>query len=214
MPDEQIQRALAGVETLYSGNLAEHGRESKSVGWPDEASQLLRFEKLALVMEGAPPDRSVSVNDFGCGYAAMFSWLDSRPSPRIDRYIGYDISDEMLRAAREQANDPRVELIDSREVTEQADYSLVSGTFNVRIDASDDEWGAYVRECLVTLCEKSRLGFAFNLLTSYVDWRKDDLFYADPAEWFTFCKQELSRYVTLIHDYPLYEWTMLVRKET
>ena len=46
-----------------------------------------------------------------------------------------------------------------------------------------------------------RRGLAFNLLTTYVDWRKDDLYYADPGRYFDFCRRELSRYVTLVHDY-------------
>ena len=99
------------------------------------------------------------------------------------------------------------------EVTETADYSFVSGTFNVRMGASDAAWRRYVEDKLKLLAQRSRRGFAFNLLTTYVDWRKDDLFYADPAHFFAFCRENISRYVTLLHDYPLYEWTIAVRLE-
>jgi hypothetical protein len=58
--------------------------------------------------------------------------------------------------------------------------------------------------------EHSKLGFAFNLLTTFVDWKKDVLYYADPMHYFEYCKKNFSRYVTLLHDYPLYEWTLLV----
>jgi hypothetical protein len=88
----------------------------------------------------------------------------------------------------------------------------VSGTFNVRSQASDDDWSAYVRETLRTLAARSRRGFAFNLLSSFVDWRKKELFYADPAEYFSFCRG-LCRFVTLLHDYPLYEWTIAALHE-
>jgi hypothetical protein len=64
---------------------------------------------------------------------------------------------------------------------------------------------------VLRLAEKSRLGFAFNLLTTFVDFRADGLFYADPCAFFRFCKQEISPDVVLLHDYPLYEWTMIVR---
>jgi hypothetical protein len=63
------------------------------------------------------------------------------------------------------------------------------------------------------LSEQSARGLAFNLFTTYVDFRNDDLFYADPAEFFSLCRRELSRYVTLLHDYPLYEWTLVVLHE-
>jgi hypothetical protein len=58
----------------------------------------------------------------------------------------------------------------------------------------------------------SRRGFAFNALTSYSDRDKqrDDLYYADPLHWFDHCKKHYSRYVSLLHDYPLFEFTILV----
>lgn len=211
-PDE-VTRAISGVRDLYTSNLAEHGVSSRSVGWPDADAQVLRFEKLAHLIDADRPGRPVTVNDWGCGYGAMFGFLDARPGVEVERYVGYDVSEEMLAAARETVPDPRAEWVLGSEVTRDADYSFVSGTFNVRMEAGDEAWTAYVQSVLRTLHERSRRGFAFNLLTSYVDWRKDDLFYADPAVFFHFCKTELSRFVTLLHDYPLYEWTIVVLRE-
>jgi hypothetical protein len=50
------------------------------------------------------------------------------------------------------------------------------------------------------------------MLTSFADAdrMRDDLYYADPAIWVTFCLRRFPRAVTLVHDYPLYEFTMLV----
>jgi hypothetical protein len=211
--EDALRRAIDGVRNLYSDNLAEHGIDSRSVGWPDPEAQLLRFRKLAHVIYADRPSGRITVNDWGCGYGAMFAFLDALPGVELDRYVGYDVSTEMLDAAREHVTDPRAEWAHGSEVTKDADYSFVSGTFNVRMEASDELWGEYVRSVLRTLHARSRRGFAFNLLTSYVDWRKDDLFYADPGEYFSFCRQELSRYVTLLHDYPLYEWTIAVLRE-
>jgi hypothetical protein len=40
-----------------------------------------------------------------------------------------------------------------------------------------------------------------------------DLFYADPCVYFDLCKRRYSRQVALLHDYGLYEFTLIVRKE-
>jgi SAM-dependent methyltransferase len=209
--DRELTDALAGVEALYSANLAEHGTSSASVGWPDPEAQQLRFDKLAYVIAADPPGDPITVNDWGCGYGAMFRYLDERFT--LGTYTGYDISSEMLDAARAFVDDPRAHWVQGSEATETADYSFVSGTFNVRMEASEEAWQRYVEDTLKLLAQRSRRGFAFNLLTSYVDWRKDELFYADPAHFFTFCRENISRYVTLLHDYPLYEWTIAVRLE-
>jgi hypothetical protein len=41
---------------------------------------------------------------------------------------------------------------------------------------------------------------------------RDDLYYADPCELFDHCKRQHSRNVALLHDYTLYEFTILVRR--
>jgi SAM-dependent methyltransferase len=211
-PEEhELPDALAGVEALYTANLAEHGTSSASVGWPDPDAQRLRFDKLAYVITSDPPAEPITVNDWGCGYGAMFRYLDHLPDVSLGGYTGYDISADMLGAAREFVDDHRATWVQGPEVTGDADFSFVSGTFNVRMKASDEAWQTYVEETLRLLAQRSRRGFAFNLLTSYVDWRQDDLFYADPGHFFRFCEENFSRYVTLLHDYPLYEWTIAVR---
>ena len=40
---------------------------------------------------------------------------------------------------------------------------------------------------------------------------RPDLFYADPCWLFDQCKRRHSRDVALLHDYGLYEFTILVR---
>lgn len=200
--------ALAAVERLYSEGLEQHGASPRSVGWKDAASQRLRFAKLAeLLPADAEP---MSVNDLGCGYGALFGFLDELPGVTLERYYGYDISEPMLDRAR-QATDERAELVLGPEATQVADWSFACGPFNVKDESSDAAWEAYVRDCVLRLAAVSRRGFAFNLLTTFVDYRQDNLFYADPCAFFGFCKREISPYVTLLHDYPLYEWTMLVR---
>ena len=213
-PDkEKLRETLEGITGLYTRDLDVHGVCPKSVGWKDEASQRLRFEKLAQVIDLRTGREGISVNDFGCGYGAMFRYLDEIPSVRLIQYYGYEISEKMLAAAEKFVADPRAKFIQSPRVTLEADYSFVSGTFNVKLGASDELWTEYVKEMLTDLATKSAKGFAFNALTIYVDWKQENLYYADPFMFFDFCKRNISRYISLLHDYPLFEWTVVVRKE-
>jgi hypothetical protein len=70
-------------------------------------------------------------------------------------------------------------------------------------------------ETIRDLASLGRRGFAFNALTSYsdADKQRTDLYYSDPTTLFDFCKRHLSRQVALLHDYPLYEFTIVVRAE-
>ena len=61
----------------------------------------------------------------------------------------------------------------------------------------------------------SRLGFAFNCLTGYsdADRMRPDLYYGDPLWFFDLCKRKYARNVALLHDYGLYDFTIIVRKD-
>ena len=97
-----------------------------------------------------------------------------------------------------------------------SDYAVASGIFNVRLGRADADWKAYLTDSLDTLDRTSDKGFAFNCLTSYSDADKmrGYLYYADPCEIFDLCKRRYSRNVALLHDYDLYEFTILVTKKS
>ena len=38
------------------------------------------------------------------------------------------------------------------------------------------------------------------------------LYYADPCALFDYCKRNFSRNVALLHDYKIYDFTLIVRK--
>lgn len=203
------QPDLAPIAGLYEESLNNHGETPMGVGWRTEDGQRLRFEKLLAVVD--PVDGTpIEVNDLGCGYAAFFEHLEGRGTP-VGTYFGYDISDEMLRAAAQRVPEGRGRLLRSDRVTEPADYSFASGIFNVRMAAEEAQWLAYVQATVRNLAEHSRRGFAFNLLTTYCDYQEDHLFYGDPRWWFDWCKREITPRVALLHDYPLFEWTLMGR---
>lgn len=171
---------------------------------------MLRFSRLLVVVGG---DQDVSLNDYGCGYGALFDYL----GPARDRlsYVGFDISEPMIAAARARHADvPRCLFTSDAGTLRPADYSVASGIFNVKLSHSVDAWLEYVLGTLATLDALSLRGFAFNMLSTYSDppRRRDDLFYADPLQMFDLCKRRFSSRVALLHDYPLYEFTMIVRK--
>lgn len=201
---------LAEVADYYSEKLALHGETPKGVDWNGEGSQVLRFEQLCKIID----DRSqFSLNDLGCGYGALHDFINSRFSDFL--YSGVDVSENMIRSAeRRYQGVDQARFVLSSEPDSVADYGVASGIFNVRLGRSDTEWREYVEATLDTLNRTSRLGFSFNCLTSYSDAEKmrDDLYYADPCALFDLCKRQYSRNVALLHDYELFEFTILVRK--
>ena len=197
------------VGEYYSGRVREHGTSARGVDWNSEESQVLRFTQLAIVL---PEAGRFSVVDFGCGYGALVPFMEARGSD-FD-YQGFDISDEMINRAREQHGGDRLKFTTSEHELEPANFTLASGIFNVRLDTNVEDWTQYVLHTTSILDRLGKRGFAFNMLTSYsdADRMRSDLYYGDTSFFFDYCKRTYSKQVALLHDYGLYEFTVLVRK--
>ena len=201
---------LSKVKELYDSHLEEYGIDPRSVGWTKAGSQELRFEKLMQVVQ----DKTVpfTVNELGCGYGELFNYC-KRNGFSVSFYFGYDISEKMLEASRKYlGKTEKIELYNNAHIQTKATYSVTSGIFNVKFDYSEIEWKKHILKTLHNLYDYSEKGFSFNLLTKYVDYKVDHLFYGDPNEFFDYCKMNLSKKVNLIHDYDLFEWTIIVKK--
>ena len=207
---EEFDELRARVAGYYSQKLAEHGASPRGADWNDAAGQELRFEKLLQMVDRRA---KYSLNDLGCGYGALIAHLDQR-GDSFD-YVGCDVSEAMIAEGRAAfAGRSDVRFVSTAGELPSADYSVASGIFNVKVDAPDQTWQAYVLATLEELDRRSRLGFAFNALTSYSDEEKRQarLYYADPCFYFDHCKRRFSKRVALLHDYQLWEFTILVRK--
>ncbi|MGZ3592471.1 MAG: methyltransferase domain-containing protein [Syntrophales bacterium] len=203
---------LSEVATYYSEKLAEHGQSPRGVDWNGEESQTLRFEQLCKIIDTS---KHFSINDLGAGYGALYDFLANKYEEFS--YSGVDVSESMVRAAEQRYQDKSyARFVLSSEPDQIADYGVASGIFNVRLGRSDDEWQSYLETTLDILDRTSRFGFAFNCLTSYSDADKmrDYLYYADPCTLFDLCKRRYSKSVALLHDYGLYEFTILVKKQS
>ncbi len=201
-------RILTDVARYYSGKVEEHGPIPAGVDWNGESSQRTRFHELARLFEEMP---SFSVNDYGCGYGALLGYLEDEGC-QVD-YRGFDISEAMIERARGLYPEARFTTVAGE--LEPADFTVASGIFNVLVGTPAEDWRAYCVEVVRQMRGLSRRGLAFNMLTSYSDPPKmrPDLYYADPLWWFDWCKRNLSRHVALLHDYGLWEFTVLVRLE-
>jgi SAM-dependent methyltransferase len=201
---------LKKVKSYFTEKLNEHGATHRGVDYNSTESQEARFFQLLKVM-----DTSVkySLLDFGSGYGGMYNYL-VRLGHTL-HYVGYDIAEPMVAKGRElHPNNPDCWFTSDLAEVPELDYAVVSGTFNMKLDADFDGWTQIVIEALNQMNAHASKGMAFNMLTKYsdADRMRPDLYYADPGFFFDYCKRNFSRNVALLHDYDLYDFTILVRK--
>ncbi len=199
------------IDQYYTDKIKEHGAVPQGVDWNGIESQTLRFDQQALLFQNETA--SFSVNDYGCGYGSFAQYLSTHYK-NFD-YHGFDLSQEMIDNALTQCADIKNANFQRADKPNKIrDYSVSSGIFNVQMEIEDGAWKEYIKTTLENMSQHSEKGFCFNILTSYSDkeYMRDYLHYADPCFWFDYCKKNFSRNVTLLHDYELYEFTILVRK--
>jgi hypothetical protein len=203
---------IAYVSEYYSNKVETFGATPQGVDWNGSESQDLRFEQLMKVCHGAPA--LYSLNDYGCGYGALLDYLQDQRQSII--YQGYDCAQAMIDEARRlHGETDKQRFYAGGAFNLVADYTVASGIFNVRGELSDRQWLDYCLETMGKMNDISTRGMSFNMLTKYSDADKmrDYLHYADPCFIFDYCKRNFSRNVALLHDYGLYEFTMLVKKQ-
>lgn len=202
-------KIISGVKEYYTEKIKENGVSAKGVDWNSKESQYLRFKQLCNVIA----KHQFSIIDYGCGYGELINYID--PKYSMYEYYGFDISDEMLAEAKKLFENNSKVKFSSLPYENKVDYVIASGLFNVKLNlATNDEWLEYIIETLNSINSLSVNGFSFNALTMYSDkdYMKDYLYYSDPLFLFDYCKRNFSKNVALLHDYDLYEFTIIVRK--
>ena len=203
-------KILENINHYYTDKIKMHGATPKGVDWNGEESQFVRFEQLSKIIN----KDIFSINDIGCGYGKYFEFLQNRFSNF--NYYGFDLSQEMINNAKSLYSNMGGGFmqVDNLKNIEKADYSVASGIFSVKMEHNESEWLSYILATLEEMNEKSIKGFSFNMLTKYSEkeYMRDNLYYADPLFIFDYCKRNFSKQVALLHDYGLYEFTILVKK--
>lgn len=201
------------LSEYFTEKLDAFGTTPKGVDYNGSEPQEHRFEQLVKVIN---PSQPFSVIDYGCGYGALFDFLN-RKGWQFE-YYGIDLIEKMVVAGRELYKDfPNAHFTMIESEVPKVDYLLAGAIFNIKLDESYESWQEFVVRTLQRMDGLCSKGFSFNLLTKYSDAdrmaQRPDLFYGDPLFFFDFCKRNYSRNVALLHDYGLYDFTILVRKD-
>lgn len=205
-PKEDFADLKRTVVSHYEAALQTHGPTAQGMDWKDEASQRLRFRLLCEICDL----NGKSIHEVGAGAGHLCDFLNERGG--TPEYSGSDLSAEMVDAARKRHPGVRFDRWDLLAELNLQSYDVLvcSGLFHVRVNNSEDDWRDFVRSMVRRMYGLCRVGIAFNLMTDQVDFKNDRLYYSNPGEMLDFCRRELSRYVTVRHDYRLYEYTTYV----
>ena len=195
----------AEAAELYNKRFELHGRDIKTVGWGSEQSQRQRFEVL---FRGLNP-KGKTILDVGCGLGDLIPFLESQTDGNFN-YIGIDIAEKLVDDARlTYGHAGRVfhagDIFST--TVPPIDIAVLSGALSLKVPGIEE----YANATMKRMFELSREAACLNFLTKYVDFELEKNQHYQPELIFSNAKK-ISRRVNLLHDYPLYEFTVQIIK--
>jgi len=193
----------ANIYRFNQACLKEHGEgDTRSLGWRDDNSQLLRFDALA----GIGDMSGCSVLDAGCGYGDLCSYLNDK-YPNIN-YTGIDQMEDYLSiAVQRYGHLPSTTFLygDFTSIKlPQADYVFASGSLNY----FNNEPG-FIFRIIHKLFSACNVALGFNLLSDIAPLGL--LVAYDVNAITTYCRK-LSDKVILHQDYSPDDFTVWMYK--
>ena len=208
-----LDKALETYRDYFNKKVDLYGATPGAADYNGAEAQLTRFEQLTNVINPSAP---FTIIDYGCGYGALLDFLLNKNWQF--EYYGFDMLKKMVSVGRESHEGIlNAHFEHSEDELEKADYLIACSIFNNKFEAKESEWQEMVLQTLRRMDGLSTKGFAFDMLTKYSDAermaQRPDLFFGDPTFFFDYCKRNFSRNVALLHDYELYDFSILVRKD-
>jgi len=196
----------------YEKCFDKYGDNHRGVDWPNSNDAHLRYKvMLDLIKTEKEP---ISLLDFGCGASHLYEYINCNNIKNII-YTGLDISKNYIDFSKNKYpnnNYIHCDILKQKRKLGNYDYIIINGVFTEKIDLQFDEMFSFMKSCLLCLWKHVNTGIAFNVMSSFVDWKRDDLFHLSLDLLANFLCDHLSRNFIIRNDYRLYEYTSYVYK--
>lgn len=193
------------IRDHYAMLTEQYGDAPEANSW-DRMAQVFRWKELLKLSDFLGSiQQGESLLDFGCGTGDFYGYLtESIPEGNRLAYMGIDIVPVMIEIARKKypmgANMFRVLNVLEEDLPQRFTYIFANGIFNLHLMEEKDEF-PYMCSLLKTVWPYAERGICFNFISTYVNWRDEEMAYYDPCRVLEFCIAELSRKVSMAHHY-------------
>ncbi|MBI1792901.1 MAG: class I SAM-dependent methyltransferase [Chloroflexi bacterium] len=199
------------IVSHYEDCLDKYGDTHRGVDWPDPTDAITRYRVMLDVIRESQLT-TVSLLDFGCGTSHLNDYIHVNHLNNID-YSGLDISGKFIRLSQDKYPDINYYCMDILRTPIQLprfDYVILNGVFTEKRELSHNEMWEYFKQVILKIFEFTSKGIAFNVMSSHVDWERDDLFHLPMDKLAAFLVSNVSRDFVIRNDYRLYEYTTYV----
>ena len=200
MSSQPIAHDDAGsIRQWYRDRIKVYGVTFESLSAGPAQRERIRHGVHASALIGDEPE----VLDIGCGIGRFYGFL--KESGRPCRYTGYDIVPEYIAHCRERYPEIRVveRNIPEQPIEGQFDTIVASQVFNHRYSHGRNL--EVLESVLRAAFAAARVSLSVDMLSTYVDYEEQHLYYYRPEQVFAMAKS-ITRRVLLRHDFAPFEF--------
>ncbi|MDD4761557.1 MAG: class I SAM-dependent methyltransferase [Candidatus Pacebacteria bacterium] len=197
----------------YRSTFITHGPTAKGADWKNQTDADLRCRFMLEILDDHSSNKIPSILDVGCGFGSLLK-IAKHQKISLD-YTGLDIVPEMITAAKKIHPSAKFFNNDIFALSDRHrfDYVVANGLLTQKLQASNAAMEKFMFRLINKMWSLAKIGIAFNVLTSRVDFKSPENFYYDPA--FLLKKTEkLTRFFKIRHDSSFFEYTVFLYKKS
>ena len=204
------------IETYYTDLYKSSENEIRGVGSSSMQKKNLRYQKISNVFKD--DNEEISIHDVGFALGHFYDFIRREFSVKKITYSGSEVTNEFTKECIKKY--PECSFINrciSKEgfdTDESYDYIIFSGTFYHQADIDEESYFNEIKKSLEKAFEHTNKAIAINFLTTNVDYKIKSLYYQEMSKILQFIHTKLSRFIKIDQDYPLYEYTIFIYKES
>jgi SAM-dependent methyltransferase len=197
----------------YESCFEKHGDNHKGVDWPNAKDARSRYKVMKALMQ---PDKGKSLLDLGCGAGHFLEYLIEHDDLTSLEYTGADLSEVFISHCKNKFPDYTWMQLDVLKDPQALsfDYVVMNGIFTEKLEATQEAMWVFLQQMLNKVWAITNVGMAFNVMSTQVDWQRDDLFHVPMDDLGDYLHQKISNHYVIRRDYGLYEYTVYVYKSS
>jgi SAM-dependent methyltransferase len=200
------------ISNIYKDRFYKYHNTPKGVFWNNRMSQDLRLNIILDKITDNSPLNIISIGDVGCGYGRLFEIIKERKLNHKIIYYGFDINKEMILFCKNNKYFHKVPFTIGTFPTQNVDYVVMSGTYNLTVIKNIKIWENYIIKNLKSNWNYTKKALIFNCLVDQSRKIQKNLYYTELSWIKNICEKNFGNFECIKHNMLPNDVTIIVRK--
>lgn len=201
------------ISLSYTKRFKQKGAQPEGVFWASKLTQIARFEHvLNQSAKAVDMQKPFRLTDIGCGYGALFEFINTTPRYHQIHYQGVDINTSFIQHCQTTFPAHKKQFSVGRQPQGNTDISVYVGTFNLCHTDDYTLWEDYIFTQIEKSWDVTRHAIALNMTALPEAKIRNNIFYVEPKRFAQKLRHYFGKTEFSATRYVLDDATFLIKK--